>query len=225
MTTRVFAWLGGALFVVSLAWCAWWYVARLGAPAVAGGWPAVAADAGLLTVFALHHSLFARERAKIAVVRIVPAGLERSFYVWIASALLMLVILCWRPVGGTLYAATGWNAAAHTVAQIFGVWLIARSVAGIDALELAGIRRQATHGALQTAGPYGWVRHPLYLGWAIAVFGTAHMTGDRLAFAAITTFYLVIAVRWEERSLMNSFGEEYRRYQRRVRWRIVPYVF
>ncbi len=114
---------------------------------------------------------------------------------------------------------------AHAGLQILGVWLIARAVAGIDPLELAGIREQTTHGGLQTAGPYSWVRHPLYLGWVIASFGAAHMTGDRLAFATFTTFYLVIAVSWEEQSLVNSFGDEYRHYQRRVRWRIVPYVF
>jgi protein-S-isoprenylcysteine O-methyltransferase Ste14 len=59
----------------------------------------------------------------------------------------------------------------------------------------------------------------------MAVFGTAHMTGDRLAFAAITTGYLMVAVPWEERALVNTFGDEYRAYQRRIRWRIVPYVY
>ncbi len=223
--SRIFAWLGGGLFVTSLAWCAWWYVARLGASPAGAGLPALLADAALVTAFALHHSVFARTAVKARVTRLVPAALERSVYVWTASALLILVCTLWRPIGGTLYDVTGWRAAAHAGVQILGVWLIARAVAGIDPLELAGIRGQATHGGLQTAGPYSWVRHPLYLGWVIALFGAAHMTGDRLAFATFTTFYLMIAVSWEERSLVNTFGDEYRRYQRRVRWRVVPYVF
>lgn len=225
MTSRVFVWTGGALFAGSLAWCTWWYLARLGDPSPAGGWPAVFADAGLLTVFALHHSIFARDRVKALMAHLVSADQERSTYVWIASLLLILVCALWRRVGGTVYQVAGWRAAVHAALQVAGVWLIARSVAGLDPLELAGIRSEASHEGLQTAGPYGWVRHPLYLGWLLAVFGAAHMTGDRLAFAAITTVYLVLAVPWEERSLVKSFGDEYRRYQQRVRWRIVPYVF
>jgi methanethiol S-methyltransferase len=189
------------------------------------GWRPLLADTGLLTLFALHHSLFARNRVKAWMVRVVPARLERSVYVWIASALLILVCTRWRRVGGTIYDIAGWRAVAHAGLQLFGVWLIARSVAGIDPLELAGIREQASRGGLQTTGPYGWVRHPLYLGWVLAVFGAAHMTGDRVAFAVITTLYLMVAVPWEERSLREGFGDEYRAYQRRVRWRIVPYVF
>ena len=223
--SRIFVWSGGALFVIALAWCAWWYIGPLGASSSGGGWRALLADAGLLTVFAFHHSLFARATVKTRMTHLVPPALERSVYVWTASLLLILVCVCWRPIGGTLSDSRGWLATLHAGVQLFGVGLIARSVAGIDPLELAGIRAQATRGGLQTAGPYGWVRHPLYLGWVIALFGAAHMTADRLAFAAITTFYLMLAVPWEERSLLDSFGDEYRRYQRRVRWRIVPYVF
>jgi protein-S-isoprenylcysteine O-methyltransferase Ste14 len=51
------------------------------------------------------------------------------------------------------------------------------------------------------------------------------MTGDRLAFATISSAYLVIAVAWEERSLSRQVGDEYERYKERVKWRIVPYVF
>jgi protein-S-isoprenylcysteine O-methyltransferase Ste14 len=59
----------------------------------------------------------------------------------------------------------------------------------------------------------------------LAVFGAAHVTGDRLAFAAITTAYLVVAVPWEERSLMRTFGEDYARYIREVKWRMIPFIY
>ena len=100
---------------------------------------------------------------------------------------------------------------AHAAVQLYGVGLIAQSVRGIDPLELAGIRRESARGPLQIRGPYALVRHPLYFGWVLAVFGAAHMTGDRLAFAAITTLYLVIAIPWEERSLVRCFGEDFAR--------------
>jgi protein-S-isoprenylcysteine O-methyltransferase Ste14 len=223
---RAFVWTGGALFVASLGWCLWWYLMVLGRAAPAAAWPALLADVVLLALFALHHSVCARAPVKALMTRAVPAGLERSVYVWVASALLIIVCLAWQPVGGTLYSVTGWRAAAHAGVQACGIALIAWSVAGIDALELAGIRHEGERSSgLQTAGPYGWVRHPVYFGWVLAVFGAAHMTGDRLAFAGMTTTYLIIAVPWEERSLVSTFGDEYRRYQRRVRWRIVPYLF
>jgi hypothetical protein len=89
MGARVFVWLGGALFVLSLAFCAWSYAVVMGRPAPATGWTAVAIEAALLTLFALHHSLFARERVKDTISQLIPATLVRSCYVWIASALVL----------------------------------------------------------------------------------------------------------------------------------------
>jgi methanethiol S-methyltransferase len=83
----------------------------------------------------------------------------------------------------------------------------------------------ARPGALQIVGPYRWVRHPIYLGWMLVVFGAAHMTGDRLTFAVISSLYLVVAVPWEEQSLRQSFGADYDRYKQQVRWRILPYLY
>ena len=225
MAARAFVWAGGALFVGSLAYCAWWYLFALSSVPGDVRWSALGIDALLLGIFALHHSVLARESVKARVSRIVPEPLVRSVYVWTASLLLILVCAWWAPIGGELYHGRRWQAFAHAAVQLYGVWLIARSVRGIDPLELAGIRREAARGPLQIGGPYALVRHPLYFGWVLAVFGTAHMTGDRLAFAAITTLYLVIAIRWEERSLVRSFGEDYLRYTRQVRWRIVPFIY
>ena len=56
-------------------------------------------------------------------------------------------------------------------------------------------------------------------------FGTPHLTGDRLAFAALTTAYLLVAVPWEEGALARAFGAEYAHYSARVRWRVIPYLY
>jgi protein-S-isoprenylcysteine O-methyltransferase Ste14 len=176
-------------------------------------------------VFAAHHSVCARPGVKAAVARIVPQHLVRSVYVWTASVLFIAFIALWQPIGGQLYGATGPVALGLLAIQLYGAWLIARSVRAIDALDLAGIRPTASADALQITGPYRLVRHPLYLGWMLIVFGAARMTGDRLVFAAMTSIYLIVAIPWEERSLERAFGDAYTRYKRQVRWRMVPYVY
>jgi protein-S-isoprenylcysteine O-methyltransferase Ste14 len=116
--------------------------------------------------------------------------------------------------------------------QVAGIALAIRSSARLDVLDLAGIREvQASPRhprqpmPLQLSGPYALVRHPIYLGWIAMVFAAPDMTYNRLAFASISTLYLVVATPLEERSLEQAFGDSYREYQRKVRWRIVPGVY
>ena len=227
------------MFVASLAFCAYSYAvrwsairdplvdvaARGSAIRVPPGLLAAVFDGLLLTLFAAHHSLFARARAKNWLARTVAPSLLRSVYVWVASLLLVLVCALWQPIGGDVYHVTGWRAWVHAALQLAGLWLIADSVRAIDALELAGIRQLRPAEGLQIAGAYRLVRHPLYTGWMLAAFGAAHLTVDRLAFAVLTTMYLAIAIPWEERALIEVFGADYVQYRRRVRWRLVPYIY
>jgi protein-S-isoprenylcysteine O-methyltransferase Ste14 len=228
--SKLIAWLGGALFVASLVLTAWWYFAASGQPRPFAGWTPIAVDTLLVTLFAGHHSLFAREHVKRALT-FIPAPLLRSSYVWVASLLLILVLLLWQPIGGTLYSVTGPSRIVSAVLQAFGLIIIALAVSGLDPLELAGIRQVIAARTpelfqpLQISGPYRWVRHPLYLGWIVTLFATARMTGDRLAFATLTSLYLVLAIPWEERSLRKSFGNDYARYAARVPWRVFPYLY
>jgi protein-S-isoprenylcysteine O-methyltransferase Ste14 len=187
-------------------------------------WLAAGVNAAWFTAFAAHHSVFARARVKAALSRLLPDRLLRPIYVWVASGLFAALMLWWRPVGGLLYQATGAAALGLAAVQTAGVLLTLAAVRAIDPLELAGIRRGPVQD-LQVRGPYRIVRHPLYLGWVLVVFGAAGMTGDRALFAVVSSLYLVVAIPWEERSLRDAFGDAYAGYAQRVRWRMIPGLF
>jgi len=227
------AWVGGAAFVASLLYFLYFYLVLLGLPVSAAGWRApLAVDVGLFTVFAFHHSLMPRARMKQWFASVAPPPLERTAYVWVASILLAVVCALWRDIPGVAYRVGGVWAWVLRLLQVAGVALAIRASARLDVLDLAGIRQvQASvrHPRqpmpLQLSGPYTFVRHPIYLGWVAMVFAAPDMTANRLAFATISTLYLVIATPIEERSLEQAFGESYREYKRKVRWRIVPGVY
>jgi methanethiol S-methyltransferase len=233
------------MFGASLASGIWLYVS-LGRP-VGNAAPgearpaAVAIMANLLLfgLFALHHSLLARAGAKTRVARVLPPELERTTYVWVASVLFFLVVLAWQPVPGILYHVEGWSRWLLHALQAAGVVLTLLAARAIDPRELTGVQQAWRYGAdpAHTAAPppdaepfvvrgaYGLVRHPIYLGWLLMVWAAPAMTGGRLTFAAVTSFYLLIAIPWEERSLTQQYGEAYLRYRRQVRWRVLPGLY
>lgn len=228
----LFAWLGGALFTVSLWWCVYFYAVVLARPvdaaSPAASVTAIALNVLLFSIFALHHSLLARSGAKRLVSQLVPNGLERSAYVWIASLLLLAVCLLWQPIAGLAYdVPSPWRWGLYLV-QFAGVILTFQGAAVIDSLELAGIRQargDVRPVTLRIVGPFRLVRHPIYLGWILMVFAAPTMTWGRALFASVSSLYLILAIPWEERSLVEAFGDSYRRYQATVRWRVLPGVW
>jgi protein-S-isoprenylcysteine O-methyltransferase Ste14 len=228
------AWSGACLFVGSLIWFLYAYLVRYGAPAPAGGrFRPISIDIALFSLFALHHSLFARTPLKAWVRRMMPPALERSLYTSVASVLFLGVCWWWQPVPGTLYRIEGpwrWIAMA---AQLSGILLTFFGSKALDVLDLAGVRaviRARTgaapvHVPLSTSGVYGLVRHPLYFGWTLLVCGAPDMTATRAVFALVSTAYLALAIPWEERGLIDTFGSTYEDYRRKVRWRMIPGVY
>lgn len=71
---------------------------------------------------------------------------------------------------------------------------------------------------LVRTGPYRWVRHPIYTGLLVALFGSAVARGEMrgLLGIAIVTGALVRKLQLEERLMREAFQDEYARYSAEV---------
>ena len=185
-------------------------------------WHALAADAGLIALFGLQHSVMARKGFKAAWTRIVPGPLERSFYVLFASLALIVLALFWHPIPAPVWAID--NAmGVYAMWALFGLgWLIVLiSTFLINHFELFGLHQVWGHArgaspaepTFRTPFFYRAVRHPIYAGFVLAFWATPEMSYGHLLLAAGMTVYILIAIRYEERDLTSYYGEDYTRYR------------
>ncbi len=183
---------------------------------------ALAVNVLLLAVFAVQHSVMARPAFKRWWTGFVPPVVERSTFVVAASLALLLLYWQWTPMPGVIWSVQS-SAAAIALNSLGALgWLIALvSTFLINHFELFGLRqvfarllgRAIPQPVFRTPGLYRYVRHPLYLGMIIAFWATPTMTAGHLLFALATTGYVLIGVFFEERDLIEQFGERYRRYR------------
>ena len=185
---------------------------------------ALLTDTGLLLLFALQHSVMARPAFKRWITRIIPPVIERSTYVLASSLALLLLFWHWRPLGGMV-----WNVEEPILRTVlyagfaFGWGLVLFTTFVINHFDLFGLRqvwlhlRGRSHKPLRFVTPlfYRIVRHPLYVGWIFAFWCTPVMTVTHLFFAAVTTAYILVAIRFEERDLVAQHPE-YAAYRQRV---------
>jgi methanethiol S-methyltransferase len=186
---------------------------------------AVVIDVMLLGLFAVQHSVMAREGFKRWWTRVVPPSAERSTYVLASNICLIILVAAWYPMTHDIWRVTAQPWRALLTATALVGWAIALlSTLLIDHFDLFGVRqvftrlrgRRPVEHKFSTPLFYRAVRHPLYLGFLIAFWATPRMTLGHLLFAAVATGYILVALRFEERDLIRLFGEQYRDYRRRV---------
>ena len=182
-------------------------------------------NAGLLTVFALQHSIMARQWFKRMLTRVIPEAAERPTYVLLSSLALILLFWQWQPLGGTIWQIENSVGMAMMYAGFALGWLIVLvATFMINHFDLFGLRqsvlyfmqRPYTPLAFRTPFFYKYVRHPLYFGWLLAFWCTPVMTSAHLFFAIMTTGYILVAIQFEERDLIRAHGDSYRAYRERV---------
>lgn len=193
---------------------------------VSSSWPiALAVDLALLTVFAVQHSVMARPGFKRWWTTFVPQPIERSTYVLLASAALLLLFWQWRPLTTPVWSIEAPLLSSVIIGLFWLGWLtVLASTFMISHFDLFGIKQaiavwkssKSENTAFITPMLYRYVRHPIYAGFLIAFWSAPVMSAGHLLFAVVTTAYVLVGIQLEERDLLAVFGERYRAYRDRV---------
>lgn len=190
-------------------------------------------NVGLLSLFAIQHSVMARPSFKKWWVQIIGKPAERSTYILLTSLALLLIFWKWQPMTATVWTIENNTIAVGIQVLYFIGWLIVLlSTFMISHFELFGLtqiidnlkNRVSKSPSFQVNYFYGLTRHPIMLGFLIAFWATPTMTTGHLLFAAVTTVYILVAVKYlEERDLKKALCVTYVSYQNEVPM-IIPFT-
>jgi protein-S-isoprenylcysteine O-methyltransferase Ste14 len=185
---------------------------------------ALAWDAGLSALFFLQHSGMVRSGFRRRLARYAPEAWFGSIYSIVSGIGLIAVVLLWQPAGEPWFEARGAVQAGLGAVLAAGLAVFVWGSAALGSLDALGVQEVSRWSRARTPearrltirGPYRWVRHPLYLASLLLFWSYPAPTTDRMLFDVLWTVWVVVASILEERDLVATFGEAYRRYQRCV---------
>jgi protein-S-isoprenylcysteine O-methyltransferase Ste14 len=158
-------------------------------------------------------------RRESGPARLAQLGINVTAWLLMTSRVAVGGVLDGRFVPDRLEVA--WTGVALTLAgAAFALW--ARFTIGRNWSGTITLKREHE---LITRGPYSIVRHPIYTGLLLTLFGTALVVGQWRGLVAVGLAF--VGWRWksliEERVMVEQFGPAYTDYRRRVK-ALIPYV-
>lgn len=175
----------------------------------------------------------AREWFKRFIQPIIPHAIERSFYIFISSATLAIIMMLWQSNDIPI-----WNVEHEIIKYLlYAIFCLGWVLVFISSFithhfELFGLRQCWLNFKDQPYTPiaftqksfYKWIRHPIMLGFLLVIWATPFMTFSQLIFASGMTLYIFIGIHFEEKGLVQSLGQDYLDYQKATK-KLIPRIF
>ena len=209
LSIALFAWDDRPMFV-PLAW----------PPAAALAW-----DAGLSMLFFVQHSGMVRRGFRARTARLVPSRYDGAIYAIASGLTLLLVVVLWQRVdipvfrleGAARWMTTGASAAIAAL-MLYSGYAVRRTIDFLGVRPIRAHMRGEVPRATPffVAGPYRWVRHPLYACVLALLWIRPEMMADGLLLSVLWSGWILAGTILEERDLAAELGDAYRDYQRRV---------
>ncbi len=170
-------------------------------------------------------------------VTLLPEGRGRTWPFWTQVGMTVLGLLLCVPLFYFLWIPlVRLNGASRWITQVLGLVLFLAGCAfmlwarqtlgrmwGISTSR--NVKLLENHQLIQ-GGPYRYVRHPMYFGWWVAMFGLLiiYPTWVVLLFLLFSVFAFIGRARREEAALAERFGEAWKSYAA-CRKFLIPFIY
>ena len=193
---------------------------------------ALSVNLGLLLLFGIQHSIMARKKFKQALLRIIAPSIERATYCLASAIVLVMIGHFWVPMSGVLWEVSSpIFALIVTCIGAMGWLFLLIATFQLDHFELFGVKqtyslffdKPAPKVRFKTPGFYKIVRHPIQTGVLIGVWSVPVSTVNHFVLALGMTVYIFVGLYFEEKDLMDEFGDTYRHYKEKVA-KLIPFL-